>query len=773
MKDKLFIISLIGFGGIALTTQSILIREFLAIFFGNELTIGILFSIWFTGIMIGAWLASFIMKKHEEALVDFYPLLLLCMALIAIGDMIFIRLSRWVFHVGIGQQVIFEKMLLMSICTIIPFSALIGFVFPVACQIWIKRNGSIRTAMYYEMHSAKKISKVYIIESFGSMAAGALLSYLLLSKVRNFKIMMVWSMLIAFISAALYLISGNKETRIPRIRSAICGAVACILAAIYIAGIDVKVDDMTVLIRWKGTVGNVELIKSVDTKYQNLALGRSGNIYLLYSNGHYAGSFPDVYAGAMEAHLIMGQKPDAGNMLILGFGAENAISEILKYPFVKIDYVMLDPEYLNLVQYYFPEQLSKIYKDPRISVILQDGRFFVNRCTKKYDIVIVKQPDPTNANINRFYTVQFYARLKDLMNENGIVVAYSSSAINYFSEETFDYTGSLYATLKSVFPAILATPGEKTMFIASRSFSDITLKYEVLAGRYEKAGIISPHFSKYHFQYLLEPEKVMFVNAMLENYKESRINSDEQPSAFFLNLIVWEKFSSRQFSRFLSSMKNLPMRYILAFPVLLFIVRILLQKLLKASEIRARFDVLLSIFAVGFAGISLDLLILFYVQSMYGYVYQMISLLIALFMAGLVLGSLMGNKLIQIDRVKTYVFAIISLFLLYLEIIALSKFIDVHFLRPEWQQVAFSIFMIFSGFFTGIFFPFANIMYMKTGSSSFSSSGKTDSIDHLGAAIGSLVTGCFLIPVYGASESLYLLLLLLAIAAASLLMSKQ
>jgi predicted membrane-bound spermidine synthase len=68
-------------------------------------------------------------------------------------------------------------------------------------------------------------------------------------------------------------------------------------------------------------------------------------------------------------------------------------------------------------------------------------------------------------------------------------------------------------------------------------------------------------------------------------------------------------------------------------------------------------------------------------------------------------------------------------------------------------QVVLGIIMIFSGAITGIFFPIANRIYIDHGGIEALSAGRTDSLDHLGAAFGSIFTGCFFFPLLGLSDT--------------------
>ncbi len=756
MSKFLFILSIISFGGIAINTQSLFIREFLAIFLGSELNIGLLFSFWFLSIVLGAWLAGSLLKRYK-VLIDYYSLILSLMAIISISQLALIRLSRIIFNIGIGQYVPFEKTAIISFCIVFPFSFLVGFNFPIASQKWIEE---INKNNY--IHPAKIIGNVYLYESLGSVIAGCLLAFLLISKLTNFQIVFIWAFVVSLSSSFLLIaeklsIIGTKNRKI-----VFCSIIFLIIAACLFSGFYKKIDYYSAKKRWISSVGDVNFIKSIDTKYQNFSIGKRENIFLIYSNGEYLGNFPDYYQGAYEANLSMIQNPFAKDLLILGFSAENLLPEILNYPIERMDYVVIDPEYLKIINQYFPKDLTNLLKDRKIKIFIEDGIFYLNHCKKKYDIIIIKQPDPVNANINRYYTFEFYAKVKKIMRRNSVLITSSASSINYFSEEAFNYLNSLFYTLKSVFPHVIATPGERALFIATNDNSSLTLNYEILSKRYEKLNIKSKFFSKYHFQFLLEPERVSWITNLLNNKsKEGIINKNEKPSSFYLNLILWQKYSSRQLSSFLDKIQKINIFFILLFAIFaMLIFRIIMPLLIRNKNERRKFDILFGIFAIGFTGISLELLLLYAFQSHYGYLYQIISLLIALFMIGLVFGSYLGNKILELKKINIEMAAIICIILLISELIMFAKF------HEELNKYIYGLLMTFAGLFSGSFFPISNKIYINQGATSELSASRTDSIDHLGACLGSLTVGCFLIPLLNIHETILFLILLL-IAAAS------
>jgi len=79
---------------------------------------------------------------------------------------------------------------------------------------------------------------------------------------------------------------------------------------------------------------------------------------------------------------------------------------LLTYPESRIDYVELDPEIIKLTRLYLPEA-SAILDHSRVTTRIEDGRRFIGQTNRRYELIISNLPEPSSAQINRFYTVEF------------------------------------------------------------------------------------------------------------------------------------------------------------------------------------------------------------------------------------------------------------------------------------------------------------------------------------------------------------------------------
>jgi spermidine synthase len=156
----------------------------------------------------------------------------------------------------------------------------------------------------------------------------------------------------------------------------------------------------------------------------------------------------------------------------------------------------------------------------------------------------------------------------------------------------------------------------------------------------------------------------------------------------------------------------------------------------------------------GFAGMMFDLMIIFTFQSIYGYVFSWIGILVAFFMAGAACGALLMTTVL--GRINNYfkVFKIIELSIICFSIAFPFVFLTVP-IYPGSSEVFFVLKMLFltlsfiSGFLIGSQFPLANILYLRKSRNLSQTAGLLYASDLLGGWFGGIVGAVVLLPVLG------------------------
>lgn len=688
---------LLGF--LALSFQIFLLREFSVHFYGNEITFGFILAAWLLWGGIGSITASKI-RFSQARLIHAYYLVIILLPLCLVG----LRFSRFLLNILPGEitgiMPMLTSSLILSFCVSFPLGIL--FVFNTH---FLKGN----------------LYQVYLMESFGSSTAGLLVYFFLIPFFSNWHGAALSGAIVALLS---YFTFGEKRQKLFPLAVLILLIVFCLF------------DYPSQKIYWKP----FQLIQSKDTPYGKLQVLQTEEQISLYNNNLHDFSYPDLASSEESVHFALLQKPEAVNVLLIGGGAAGSLRQILKYPRTQVDYVELDPEIIRISFRYLPESEQEILRNKRIYIFYQDGRAFLTKTQKSYDMIILNLPEPTTAQINRFYTKEFFLKAKEKLTEKGVFSFQVPSAENYISPELQDFLSSLYHTLKQAFPFVEIVPGDTNIFLASSH--PLTLEFETLNQKIEELNLQNTYVSPQLLFSRLNPFRVEMIREKVTTGKKA-INQDLSPISYFYNSVLWStqfKGIEKAVFTFFSSLRPF---WLLDFPLILFIF-LLIILWLKGKK-SSFFLVPLAV--MGFTTIVAEIIVIISFQTLYGYLYQRIALLLTSFMVGLFLGSFRGKKRKRFDL--SQMLAIQAGFLLLILLFQTT-------LKLNPPEIFFFLFLLAMGFLGGDLFVVSNHLFLKEKKNF----GLGYGLDLLGSFGGALAASSLLIPLVGLPHLLTYLFLL-------------
>jgi spermidine synthase len=116
-------------------------------------------------------------------------------------------------------------------------------------------------------------------------------------------------------------------------------------------------------------------------------------------------------------HLALAVQPKAAHTLAIGLGGGTVVKRMWRdYPDMSIDAVEIDPEVIDVARRFFA-----LPDDPRIRVMADDGRHFVETTTERYDIVIVDAFEEDHVPV-QIATEQFLRAARDRLRAGGAIV---------------------------------------------------------------------------------------------------------------------------------------------------------------------------------------------------------------------------------------------------------------------------------------------------------------------------------------------------------------
>src|SRR5258708_23448754 len=121
------------------------------------------------------------------------------------------------------------------------------------------------------------------------------------------------------------------------------------------------------------------------------------------------------------AYLPLALRPESENALLLCYGVGVTADAFTRDAHLKhLDVVDISKEVFDLANLYSGPGYSNPLQDHRVTTFVQDGRFFLQTCPARYDIITGEPPPLKTAGAVNLYTQQFFSLMKGRLKDGGI-----------------------------------------------------------------------------------------------------------------------------------------------------------------------------------------------------------------------------------------------------------------------------------------------------------------------------------------------------------------
>ena len=741
---------ILGFGGIV--AQTLLVRELLVLFSGNELSLGLIIGSWIVSEALGALFAG-IWAERRKVDTGVYTWATLLFSVAFPASIYLTRSFKSLAGIPLEMAVSIFTVLYASFVLLLPTGFLHGFLFSLSCTLYARLTGT----------SGASAGKVYFYETLGTIAGGLAISYLLIPYLHAFQIAL--GLVVLNSVGCLFLL---KSYRARRAAPLIIFTVIVFVALpffLLLRGAD-SLQTMSIKQAFPGR----NLVHYENSFYQNIAVVRTEDQYVFFTDGLpvVTTPVPDIAFVEEFVHFSLSAHPAPEKILFLGNGAGGAINEALKYPSVnQIDYVELDPALLRTIGRFETPLTKTELGDPRVRIHYVDGRKFVRETGTRYDVVLLGHSAPSTLQKNRFYTEEFFVLVRRLLTEKGVFAFSLPGSVAYYGPELKAINKSVLRSLTYAFPHQYVVPGETNIVLASLSADISSITPAHLYEALRAAGIETKLITQAHLTERFQQRKRDWFFATLGDAPASP-NRDFLPAAVF-HQIAYENLMLAPFMKpiFAGTLK-------ISFPVAALFVILLCCLVFFAGKKSARVGLPFAITTTGFACMVTELMLIFGFQVVYGYVFYEIAILITAFMTGIAAGSLFVTSLLRARKqLQLFIFIEAGLILFVLSQVAIFSFLEASAPSlPVATHMLFLVLLFFSGVFAGLEFPLATKIFQTTHSVE-RSVGVLYAADLAGGWIGGLVTGFLLFPVLGLFNTCLLVALLKAGSFAFLLVQQK
>lgn len=666
--------------------QTLFAREFLSAFSGNEAVVASMLGPWLLWTGVGAHLGARRPKGAEGAL--------LAAGLGSAASLLAARALPAVFELGAapgaGAALGWAALLLGPAC--------------LASGLAFARLAS-------------GAGPAYLADALGAAIAGAALSLVLLDRVPTFAVMAGATALFAVAS-----VLGAGSRRAGGLAAAL--ALALGAAALPWAG--------AAALRNQGShLGNpVERASAAAA----LVVAEAAGQKTLYADRVPIVSGADPRTAEEAALLPLGLLASPRTAAVVGVPPTGALEQMIAAGIERPVLVLEDPALLEALRLVAPLPSG-------VEIQVADARRFLKRRPAGFDLVVLEQPEPTSAQLNRFFTEEFFQAARGALRLDGVFVLSLPGHAAYAGIERRRLHSSVARTLEAAFGHVLVLPAGRTVYVASeRALPFPTDVPKVIAQTLAARGVSPKAMTRAWLDAQLSPARQQDAQRWA-SLKEP-INRDLEPTTHRVALDL-------ALAQFGDAGRT---------PLLVLALALALGALM-AYRPRAR-PVEFAVLTSGAAGLAGQLTLMLAYQIAAGALYREIGLLLAGFMLGAAAGAgaegrgwFAGRRAVLLcDALQIAVFAALAL--------ALPALVGSESLaRPLAFAGALAV-----GVLPGAQFAAAG----RALGDAPRVAGTLYAADLAGASLAALVTFAFLVPALGARGALWAVALLKVASAVNL-----
>lgn len=310
-----------------------------------------------------------------------------------------------------------------------PSSVFLGMISPYAAKL--KLDGL--------QHAGRTIGGLYALSTIGSIVGTFLAGFWLLSWFGNTRLLIILSFTLILTSILAY--SAQTKTRL----------LAILLLIIQFTTFSLKENALAKagIIELETGYNHVRILTGTDRISKNpiriLDLGKADHSAMFLDSEELVFEYTKFYRLAKHFN------PEIRDALAIGGGAYSYPKDFLnKFPEADIDVVELDPGLTAIAKKYF-----RLEEDPRLNIYHEDGRTFLNRNTKKYDVIFGDAFRSFYSIPYQLSTVEAVRKMHGSLADEGIVLVNIISSID---GETGKFLQAEYKTFKEVFPQVYLFP---------------------------------------------------------------------------------------------------------------------------------------------------------------------------------------------------------------------------------------------------------------------------------------------------------------------------
>ncbi|ATB35709.1 hypothetical protein CYFUS_001123 [Cystobacter fuscus] len=359
----------------------------------------------------GSWLAERLMRRFGRRLPELLGGVLVVSAALLVGCSA--MTEWWIQHqaevegtLPASNGVFFLARILQTLVLVAPMMLAMGCLFPL----------SLTASRLTQRRSGLAAGLFYLVNTVGSVAGSLLAGFWLLPTVGVYRGIGYLVALACLVAAGIFLAAVRER---PWKLAGFAG-VTGVLALVPLALPEELITHEP----------HTQMVYRDEDRYGVFQVNALPNGMLSVTNNHtrlihYLGAASTSYVQQMQGHLGMFFHPEAKTAVVLGSGYGITAGALGLYPQLeRVDAVEILPALVDVADLFVPYNFA-YHRNPRVRVVIDDGRHYLTRLEDRFDIVSINVSDPRLPGGSSLFHADFYDVVKQHLNEGGVVLQHA------------------------------------------------------------------------------------------------------------------------------------------------------------------------------------------------------------------------------------------------------------------------------------------------------------------------------------------------------------
>ncbi|QPJ66830.1 MAG: tetratricopeptide repeat protein [Candidatus Nitrohelix vancouverensis] len=383
------------------------------------------FSLILTTFILGLALGAVVFSRWVNRFQDLPKVFAVMQAVIGLsallalpffGDIPF--LNRWVY-----QNLNYDFILIQGFMFLVIFSLLfiptffMGGQFPVVVKILIERLSNL----------GENVGRVYASNTIGSIAGSFVAGFVLIPIV-GIQNSILTAIMLNLTLAVILLWKSPSVSSFAKIYIAPILLLACLAV-----GKNVPAWDKAVISSGSFMPYRIEDLSEAEQKKNKILfykegmhttvtveLSVSGNVFLRVNGKTDASLALDMRTQLLSGYLPMVLHENPQSALVVGQGSGITLGAVEQFPVKEIDLVEISSAVIEGSRFFDPFNHQAL-DDPRVNLIVEDGRNHIALTDKKYDVIISEPSNPWISGVGALFTKDFFELAQSRLAEKGIL----------------------------------------------------------------------------------------------------------------------------------------------------------------------------------------------------------------------------------------------------------------------------------------------------------------------------------------------------------------